>query len=86
VSAGELARDCEVRNPPEPPHCEFQAGGQPGPDQMQLGLAHRALQTEHQPVVEIGRVVDPVRVLSVARIAASLGSPLSRKASTCSTS
>ena len=39
-----------------------QPGGQPGPDQMQLGLAHRALQTEHQPVVEIRRVVDAVGV------------------------
>jgi hypothetical protein len=52
--------------------CDFQAGGTAGTGQMQLGLAHRALQTEHQPVVEIGRVVDTVRILSVARIAASL--------------
>ena len=39
-----------------------QPGGQPGPDQVQLGLAHRALQTEHQPVVEVGRMVDAVGV------------------------
>ena len=39
-----------------------QPGGQPGADQVQLGLAHRALQAEHQPVVEIGRVVDAVGV------------------------
>jgi hypothetical protein len=29
---------------------------------VQLGLAHGALQAEHQPVVELGRMVDPVRV------------------------
>ncbi len=39
-----------------------QPGGQPGPDQVQLGLAHRALQAEHQPVVEVGRVIDAVGV------------------------
>ena len=35
---------------------------QPGADQMQLRLRHRALQTEQQSVVEIGGRVDPVRV------------------------
>ena len=35
---------------------------QPGADQVQLGLRHRALQPEQQPVVEIARRVDPVRV------------------------
>ena len=28
-----------------------------GPDEVQLGFAHRALQAEQQPIVEIGRVV-----------------------------
>ena len=39
-----------------------QPGGQPGPDQVQLGLAHRALEPEHEAVVEIARVIDPVGV------------------------
>ena len=30
--------------------------------QVQLGLAHRALQAQQQPVVELGQVVDPVGV------------------------
>src|SRR5918996_1277464 len=36
----------------------FQAGAQ----HVQLGLAHRALETQHQPVVEAGRVVDAIGV------------------------
>ena len=39
-----------------------QTGGQPGPDQMQLGLAHRALQPEDEPVVEVTGVIDTVGV------------------------
>jgi hypothetical protein len=40
----------------------MQPRGQPGPDQVQLRLAHRALQAEYQPVVEIARVIHPVGV------------------------
>jgi hypothetical protein len=40
----------------------LQPGGQPGADQVQLSLAHRALQAEHEPVVEIGRVIHAVGV------------------------
>jgi hypothetical protein len=29
---------------------------------VQLGLAHRALQTEQQPIVEVGRVIETVLV------------------------
>jgi hypothetical protein len=39
-----------------------QARSEPRPDQVQLGLAHRPLETEHQPVVELRRVVYPVCV------------------------
>jgi hypothetical protein len=39
-----------------------QPGSQPRSDQMQLGLAHRALQPEHQPIIEIRWVVDTVGV------------------------
>ena len=39
-----------------------QAGIQPGPQHMQLGLAHRALQPEHQPVVVVAGVIQPVRI------------------------
>ena len=35
---------------------------QPAGQQVQLGLAHRALQPQQQPVVEVGQVVDPVAV------------------------
>jgi hypothetical protein len=33
---------------------------QPAGEQVQLGLRHRALEPEQQPVVEVGQVVDPV--------------------------
>jgi hypothetical protein len=39
-----------------------QPGGEPAADQVQLRLAHRALEAEHQPVVVVGRVVDPIGV------------------------
>ena len=39
-----------------------QPASQPRADQVQLRLGHRALQPEQQPVVEITRRVDPVRV------------------------
>jgi hypothetical protein len=43
--------------------CLVQLAAQEAPAQeMQLGLGHRALQTEQQSVVEIGRVVAAVRV------------------------
>jgi hypothetical protein len=35
---------------------------QAGAQHMQLGLAHRALQSQHQPVVEQPRMVEPVAV------------------------
>jgi hypothetical protein len=35
---------------------------QPRPDQVQLGLGHRALQPEQQPVVELARRIDAVAV------------------------
>ena len=35
---------------------------QPGADEVQLGLGHRALQAEQQAVVEVGRVIEPVLV------------------------
>ena len=35
---------------------------QPGTDEVQLGLAHRALQAEQQPVVEVCRVIETVLV------------------------
>ena len=35
---------------------------QPGADEVQLGLAHRALQAEQQPVVERAGVIQPVGV------------------------
>ena len=50
----------------------FRAGSDPrhsgytrieaGPQGVQLGLAHRSLQAEHEPVVEGSRVVEPVRI------------------------
>ena len=36
--------------------------GQPVADQVQLGLGHGALQAEHQPVVEVGGVIEAVAV------------------------
>ncbi len=39
-----------------------QTSGQPGADQVQLGLAHRAFQAKHEAVVEVTRVIDAVRV------------------------
>ena len=39
-----------------------QPASQPRADQMQLRLAHRALQPQQQPVVEVMRRVDPVLV------------------------
>src|SRR3989304_6840207 len=44
----ELAPACFVQKP----------AAQSGPHHVQLGLAHGALQTEKQSVVEVGRVVD----------------------------
>ena len=38
------------------------AAAQPGAQHVQLGLAHRALQPEHEPVVVQPRVIDPVGV------------------------
>jgi hypothetical protein len=35
---------------------------QPGADEVQLGLAHRAFEAEQQPVVEVGGIVEPVLV------------------------
>jgi hypothetical protein len=35
---------------------------EPAGQQVQLGLAHRALQAQQQPVVEVGQVVDAVGV------------------------
>ena len=50
-------------------HGQFAAAGlgqlsaaEPGPDEVQFGLAHGALQPEQQPVVEIAGVVDAVLV------------------------
>ena len=40
----------------------FQPRGQAGLDQVQLGLRHGALEPEHEPVIEIGRVIDAVSV------------------------
>ena len=39
-----------------------QSAVQAGADQVQLGLGHRALEPEQQPVVEVRRRVDPVGV------------------------
>jgi hypothetical protein len=49
---GQLAALCLVAQP----------AVQPGADQVQLGLGHRALQAEQQPVIEVLRRVDPVGV------------------------
>jgi len=38
------------------------AAAQPGTEHVQLGLGHRALQPEHEPIVVQARMVDPVRV------------------------
>jgi hypothetical protein len=38
------------------------ARGHPLADQVQLGLADRALQSQQQPIVVLGRVVDAVRI------------------------
>ncbi len=35
---------------------------EPGTEHVQLGFAHRALQAQHEPVVEARRVIEPVRV------------------------
>src|ERR1019366_10652999 len=35
---------------------------EPATEHMQLGLAHRALQAQDEPVVEAGRVIEAVRV------------------------
>ena len=35
---------------------------QPGADEVKLGFGHRALEAEQQPVVEVGRVIQPVFV------------------------
>ena len=50
-------------------HRELAAAGlgelpatQPGPDEVQLRFGHRAFQAEQQPVVEAGRVIEPVLV------------------------
>ena len=58
-----------VDQPDRQAHPQFAAAGlgqlpadQPGPDEVQFGLAHGALQPEQQPVVEVGRVIQPVLV------------------------
>ena len=43
------------------------AADEAGPDEVQLGLAHGALQAEQQPVVEVGRIVEPVLVADQCR-------------------
>ena len=44
---------------------------------MQLGLGHRALEPEQQPVVEVGRVIEPVLVADQrARERADLEQPV----------
>ena len=40
----------------------LQAQGEPGADQVQLGLRHRPLQPQDEPVVEVARMVDTVGV------------------------
>ena len=48
-----------------------------GPDEVQFGLAHGALKTEQQPVVEVGRVIKPVLVADQrARHGADLQQPV----------
>jgi hypothetical protein len=58
-----------VDQPDRQEHAQFAAAGlgqlpadETGPDEMQLGLAHRALEPEQQPVVEVGRVIQAVLV------------------------
>ena len=58
-----------VDQPDRQRHAQLAAAGlgqlpaeQAGPDEVQLGLAHGALQAEQQPVVEVGRVIEPVLV------------------------
>ena len=58
-----------VDQPDRQAHLQFAAAGlgplpadQAGPDEVQFGLAHGALQAEQQPVVEVGRVIQPVLV------------------------
>ena len=58
-----------VDQPDRQSHLQFAAAGlgplpahQPGPDEVQFGLAHGALQAEQQPVVEVGRVIEPILV------------------------
>jgi hypothetical protein len=45
-----------------PPRLGLLAGQHPLLEQVQLGLAHRSLQPQQQPVVELHRVVDAVGV------------------------
>ena len=58
-----------VDQPDRQAHPQFAAAGlgqlpadEAGPDEVQFGLAHGALQPEQQPVVEVGRVIQPVLV------------------------
>jgi len=38
------------------------AAAQPRADEVQLGLCHRAVEAEQEPVVELARVIEPVLI------------------------
>ena len=73
-----------VDQPDRQAHAQFAAAGlgslpadQAGPDEVQFGFAHGALQAEQQPVVEVGRVIQPVLVADQrARHGADLQQPV----------
>ena len=73
-----------VDQPDGQAHAQFAAAGlgqlpadEAGADEVQLGLAHGALQAEQQPVVEVGRVIQAVLVADQrARHGADLQQPV----------
>jgi len=63
-----------VDKPDRQRHLQFAATGlgplpadEAGPDEVQLGLAHGAFEPQQQPVVEVGRVIQPVLVTDQRR-------------------
>jgi len=73
-----------VDQPDGQAHLQFAAAGfgqlaadEPGPDEVQFGLAHGALEPEQEPVVEVGRVIEAGLVVDQrARHGADLEQPV----------
>ena len=73
-----------IGQPDRQAHLQFAAAGlgqlpaaQPGADEVQLGLAHRAFEAEQQPVIELAGVIEPVLVADQgARQRADLQQPV----------